>query len=207
MVMERVEQVRAARLASPAATTRRAVATPTLFAVDAQPTTPYLLIPQVSSERRRYIPIGFMSPDIIASNLVFVVPDATLYHFGILTSNVHMSWMRTVAGRLKSDYRYGGDLVYNNFPWPDLGASATLREKITSTAQAILDARARHPDLTLADLYDPLTMPPDLLKAHQANDRAVMTTYGFDVKMTESDCVAELFKLYQTLAKRTDNET
>ncbi len=215
MVMERVEKVRADRLASPAATTRRAAATPTLFAVDAQPDTNYLLIPQVSSERRRYIPIGFMSPDVIASNLVFVVPDATLWHFGILTSNVHMAWMRTVAGRLKSDYRYGGDLVYNNFPWPggaggppasaagEPPAPPVWGPRIAATAQAILDARARHPDLSLADLYDPLTMPPELLRAHQANDRAVMSAYGFDVKMTESDCVAALFRLYEGLVSNS----
>lgn len=199
MVMERVAQVREDRLASPAATTRRAADTPTLFAVDAQPDTNYLIIPQVSSERRKYIPIGFMTPDVIASNLVFIVPDATLYHFGILTSNVHNAWMRITCGRMKSDYRYGGDLVYNNFPWPS--PTESQRAKIEHTAHAILDARAHNKELSLADMYDELTMPPELRKAHQANDRAVMEAYGFPVsrEFTESRCVAELFKLYQKL--------
>ncbi len=201
MVMERVEQVRKARLASPAATTRRTANTPTLFAVDAQPDTDYLIIPQVSSERRRYIPIGFMTPDVIASNLVFVVPDATLYHFGILTSNVHNAWMRTTCGRMKSDYRYGGDIVYNNFPWPN--PTDEQKAKIEQTAQAILDARALYPNASLADLYDELTMPPELRKAHQANDKAVMAAYGFPIKnFTESDCVAALMKLYQELTAK-----
>ncbi|MBQ7607881.1 MAG: class I SAM-dependent DNA methyltransferase [Desulfovibrionaceae bacterium] len=201
-VMERVEEVRKARLASPAATTRRAADTPTLFAVDAQPDSNYLVIPQVSSEKRRYIPIGFMSPDIIASNLVFVVPDATLYHFGILTSNVHNAWMRVVAGRLESRYRYGGDLVYNNFPWPN--PTEEQKQKIEQTAQGILDTRALYPDSSLADLYDELTMPPELRKAHQENDRAVMQAYGWKAssQFTESMCVAELFKMYQELAKK-----
>ena len=200
MVMERIAKVREDRLASPAATTRRTAETPTLFAVDAQPDTNYLIIPQVSSERRRYIPIGFMTPDVIASNLVFVVPDATLFHFGVLTSNVHNAWMRITCGRMKSDYRYGGDLVYNNFPWPN--PTDEQRTKIEKTAQAILDARALYPDSSLADLYDELTMPVELRRAHQDNDRAVMAAYGFPVKtMTESQCVAELFKLYQQLTK------
>ena len=142
--------------------------------------------------------MGYVGKEIVTNDAMQLIPDATIYHFGVLTSNVHMAWMRTVAGRLKSDYRYGGDLVYNNFPWPT--PTDALREKIASTAQGILDARARHPDLSLADLYDPLTMPPDLLDAHRANDRAVMSAYGFDVKMSESDCVAALFTLYQTLA-------
>ena len=161
-----------------------------------------LVVPKVSSERRRYIPIAFVSPETIVNGSALIVPDATLYHFGVLISNVHMAWMRTVAGRLETRYQYSANIVYNTFPWPDLRASASPREKITSTAQAILDARAAHPESTLADLYDPLTMPPDLLKAHQANDRVVMTAYGFDVKMTESDCVAELFKLYERLTAR-----
>ena len=200
MVMERVAKVREDRLASPAATTRRTADTPTLFAVDAQPNSNYLIIPQVSSENRRYIPIGFMTPDVIASNLVFVVPEATLYHFGVLTSNVHNAWMRVTCGRMKSDYRYGGDLVYNNFPWPN--PTDTQKAKIEQTAQAILDARALYPELSLADLYDELTMPVELRRAHEENDRAVMQAYGFPVRtMTESQCVAELFKMYQELTK------
>ena len=162
------------------------------------PDTNFIIIPSVSSEKRRYIPMGFMSPDMLASNLVLIIPDATLYHFGILESNVHMAWMRAVCGRLKSDYRYSKDVVYNNFPWP--APTDAQKAKIEQTAQAILDARAKYPDSSLADLYDDLTMPIELRKAHQDNDRAVMQAYGFDVKtMTESQCVAELFKLYQEL--------
>ena len=145
--------------------------------------------------------MGFMTPQVLASNLVFLIPDATLYHLGILESNVHMAWMRAVAGRLKSDYRYSKDIVYNNFPWPQ--PTEAQRQKIEQTAQAILDARALYPDSSLADLYDELTMPVELRKAHQANDRAVMQAYGFPVKstFTESQCVAELFKLYEATEK------
>lgn len=161
-----------------------------------------IIVPSVSSERRRYVPMGFIDKNSFASNLVLLIPDATLYHFGVLESNVHMAWMRAVCGRLKSDYRYSKDIVYNNFPWPT--PTDEQKERIEQTAQAILDARALYPDSSLADLYDELTMPVELRKAHQDNDRAVMTAYGFDVKtMTESQCVAELFKLYQKL---TDKE-
>ena len=142
--------------------------------------------------------IGFMPPDIIASNSVSIIPNATLYYFGVLTSNVHMSWLRTIGGRLKSDYRYTGSIVYNTFPWcnPDEKQKALIEK----TAQAILDARKKYPDCSLADLYDETTMPPELRKAHQANDKAVMLAYGFDYKtMTESECVAELMKMYQKL--------
>jgi hypothetical protein len=140
--------------------------------------------------------MGFMSKETIASDLVFIIPDAGLYHFGVLTSNVHMAWMRAVCGRLKSDYRYSKDVVYNNFPWPT--PTEAQREKIEQTAQAILDARALYPDASLADLYDEVTMPPELRKAHQNNDRAVMQAYGFDIKTTtETSCVAALMKLYQ----------
>ena len=201
MVLERIEQSRADRLASPAAQTRRTADKPMLFAVDAQPETNYLLIPQVSSERRRYIPIGFMPPTVIASNLVFIVPDATLYHFGILTSNVHNAWMRAVCGRLEMRYRYSGDMAYNAFPWPE--PTEEQKAKIEQTAQAILDARALYPDSSLADLYDELTMPPELRTAHQNNDRAVMAAYGMSVKdTTESSCVAELMRLYQELVEK-----
>ena len=145
--------------------------------------------------------MGFMSPNDICSNAVLLIPNATLYHFGILESNVHMAWMRAVCGRLKSDYRYSKDVVYNNFPWPT--PTEEQKAKIEQTAQAILDARALYPDSSLADLYDELTMPVELRKAHQANDRAVMQAYGFPVKsnFTESQCVAELFKLYKEIAK------
>ena len=129
---------------------------------------------------------------------MFIIPNATLYHFGILTSNVHMAWMRAVCGRLKSDYRYSKDVVYNNFPWP--APTEAQKAKIEQTAQAILDARALYPDCSLADLYDEAAMPPELRKAHQQNDRAVMSAYGFSVKdMTESTCVAALMKMYQHL--------
>lgn len=161
--------------------------------------TTYIAIPLTSSERRRYIPMGFVTDGTIPSNGLFFIPNATLYHFGVLTSNVHMAWMRTVCGRLKSDYRYSNTIVYNNFPW----CNPTEKQKSTieKTAQAILDARVEYPDCSLADLYDELTMPPKLRKAHQANDFAVMVAYGFDKKITESECVAELMKMYQRLTK------
>ena len=144
--------------------------------------------------------MGFLTPEIFASDAVQIIPDATLYHFGILESNVHMAWMRVVCGRLKSDYRYSKDVVYNNFPWPN--PSEEQKKRIEHTAQAILDARALYPDSSLADLYDELTMPAELRRAHQNNDRAVMQAYGFSVKnMTESQCVAELFKLYKEKTK------
>ena len=199
-VMRRVEKVRDFRAASKAAATRRFAATPTLFCQIAQPETDYIIIPAVSSERRRYIPIGFMSKETIASNLVQIIPDASLYHFGILTSNVHMAWMRAVCGRLKSDYRYSKDVVYNNFPWPT--PTDEQKARIEQTAQAILDARALYPDASLADFYDEVTMPPELRKAHQQNDKAVMQAYGFDIKTTtETSCVAALMKLYQKLTR------
>ena len=201
-VLRRVETVRTFRANSKAAATRKFAETPTLFCQIAQPDTDYIIIPGVSSEKRRYVPIGFMDKDTIASNLVQIIPDATLYHFGVLTSNVHMAWMRAVCGRLKSDYRYSKDIVYNNFPWPT--PTDEQRAKIEETAQAILDARALYPDSSLADLYDETTMPPELRKAHQQNDKAVMRAYGFDIKTTtETTCVAELMKLYQKLTEAT----
>lgn len=144
--------------------------------------------------------MGFLPPDIIVNDSVQIIPDATMYHFGVLESNVHMAWMRAVCGRLKSDYRYSKDVVYNNFPWPSVTAEQQAR--IEQTAQAILDARALYPDSSLADLYDPVTMPPELLKAHRDNDRAVMAAYGFATSMTEADCVAALFALYDQLVNR-----
>ena len=144
--------------------------------------------------------MGFMPPTVFASNLVLIIPDATLYHFGVLESSVHMAWMRVVCGRLKSDYRYSKDIVYNNFPWPEV--SEEQQERIAQSAQAILNARALYPDSSLADLYDPITMPPELLKAHRDNNRAVMAAYGFPTTMTESDIVARLFNLYNELIKQ-----
>lgn len=198
-LLSRVENVRMARASSNRVATQKLAETPSLFGEIRQPEEGmYLLIPRVSSERRRYVPMGFLPSEIVASDAVQIVPSASIYHFGILTSNVHMSWMRTVAGRLKSDYRYSGSIVYNNFPWST--PTDEQKAKIEETAQAILDARALYPDSSLADLYDPLTMPIELKKAHQANDRAVMQAYGFDVKtMSEADCVAELMKMYQKL--------
>ena len=144
--------------------------------------------------------MGFLTPDILTSDAVQIIPEATLYHFGVLESNVHMAWMRAVCGRLEMRYRYSKDVVYNNFPWPT--PTDEQKAKIEQTAQAILDARALYPDSSLADLYDELTMPVELRKAHQDNDRAVMAAYGFPIKtMTESQCVAELFKLYQQLTE------
>ena len=199
-IMRRLEAVREMRSASSAAPTRALAEKPYLFFSTPQTDSSYLCIPEVSSERRRYIPIGFMSSEIIASNTVVIVPDATLYHFGIITSNVHIAWMRTVCGRLKSDYRYAGSVVYNNFPWPT--PTDQQRAKIEQTAQAILDARALYPDASLAVLYDETTMPPELRKAHQMNDKAVMLAYGFSIKdMTESKCVAELMRMYQQLTQ------
>ena len=201
-VKTRVQRVRDFRLASKAAGTRKFAETPTLFCQIAQPKSgSYIAVPKTSSERRRYIPLGFLDSSIIASDLLFLIPDASLYHFGVLESNVHMAWMRTVCGRLKSDYRYSKDIVYNNFPWP--APTDDQKVRIEQTAQGILDARALYPDSSLADLYDPLTMPPELRKAHAANDRAVMQAYGFDVKaMTEADCVAALMRLYQELVNK-----
>ena len=199
-VMRRVENVKLFRASSKAAATRKFAETPTLFCQIAQPDTDYVIVPAVSSERRRYIPIGFMDKETIASNLVQIIPNANLYHFGILTSNVHMAWMRAVCGRLKSDYRYSKDVVYNNFPWPT--PTDAQKAKIEQTAQAILDARALYPDASLADLYDETTMPPELRKAHQQNDKAVMVAYGFWGKLnSEPACVAELMRMYQKLTK------
>ena len=196
--MKRVEAVRNLRLSSKSAGTRKLADTPTRFHIENMPQNDYILVPCHSSEKRRYIPMGFMHPHDICSNAVLLIPDAKLYHFGILESNVHMAWMRAVCGRIKSDYRYSKDVVYNNFPWPN--PSEEQKAKIEQTAQAILDARALYPDSSLADLYDELTMPVELRRAHQENDRAVMQAYGFDVKtMTESQCVAALFKLYNNI--------
>ena len=199
-ILKAVKQVAKLRSESPREATRKLAEVPTLFGEIRQPDREYIAVPKTSSERRRYIPIGFLPNTVIASDLLFLIPNATLFHFGILTSNVHNAWVRTVCGRLKSDYRYSAGIVYNNFPWPS--PTAEQKKKIEETAQAILDARALYPDCSLADLYDEVLMPPELRKAHQANDRAVMQAYGFDVKtMTESSCVAELMRMYRELTK------
>lgn len=199
LVLERVQLVRDFRLSSKKAATRKQADTPTLFTENRQPSEDYIAIPEVSSGTRRYIPMGFLHPDTICSNKLQILPGASIYHFGVLMSNVHMAWMRTVCGRLKSDYDYSAKIVYNNFPWPV--PTEKQKAKIEQSAQAILDARALYPDCSLAVLYNEVTMPPELRKAHQVNDRAVMEAYGFWGKFnSESACVAELMKMYQQLA-------
>ena len=194
--LEIVGRVKEYRLSSKRKETVKAADYPSRFGLEVAPESNFMIVPVVSSERRRYVPMGFMSPDNLCSNQVNLIPNTSLFHFGVLESNVHMAWMRVVCGRLKSDYRYSKDIVYNNFPWPT--STDAQKVKIEQTAQAILDARALYPDGSLADLYDELTMPSELRKAHRENDKAVMEAYGFNWRtMTESDCVAELFTMYQ----------
>ncbi len=198
-ITERIAKVAEVRRKSPTKSVQKDAEIPMLFTQIRQPESNYLAVPEVSSQRRRYIPIGYLNKDVIASNKLYLVPEASLYMFGVLISNVHMSWVRVVFGRLKSDYSYS-PAVYNNFPW--CSPTDKQKQQIEQTAQMILEARAKYPDCSLADLYDETTMPPELRKAHQANDKAVMIAYGFDYKtMTESECVAELMKLYQKLTK------
>lgn len=203
-IRERIEGVKNFRLNSPKEATKRSADTPTLFQEIRQPDSEYIIVPRHSSENRRYIPFGFVSPDIIVNDAVQIIPNAELYHFGILMSNLHMAWTRTVCGRIKSDYRYSKDIVYNNFPWPT--PTDQQRQRIEKTAQMILDARALYPDSSLADLYDPLTMPPELIKAHQQNDKAVMDAYGISPKddafRNEAACVALLMLRYQELTQK-----
>ena len=202
-VKARVEAIRDFRASSKAAATRKFAETPTLFCQIAQPDTDYIIVPETSSGKRKYVPLGFMHKDIIASNLVFLIPNANIYEFGVLMSNVHNAWMRTVCGRLKSDYRYSKDIVYNNFPWPN--PSEKQRQLIEQTANGILEARNQYPNSTLAEMYSNLDIFPLLKKAHQQNDRAVMDAYGFtkgtEARTSESACVAELMKLYQKLTE------
>ncbi len=201
LVMKRVEACKQDRENAKDAGRRKLAETPSLFREVKNPKQ-YIIVPATSSERRRYVPMGFLNDDVIPTNAVIIIENAIIYHFGILTSNVHMAWMRAVCGRLKSDYRYSKDIVYNNFPWPE--PTDEQKAKIEQTAQGILDARALYPDSSLADLYDPLTMPIELRRAHVANDKAVMAAYGFSVKMTEADCVAELMKLYQQKVEKLE---
>ena len=199
LVMKRIQACKEDRESAPDEGRRKLALTPHLFREQLNPDTS-IVIPVVSSERRKYIPMAYLGKNVICTDRIKFIPNASLFHFGILNSNVHMAWMRAVCGRLKSDYNYSKDVVYNNFPWPN--PTEEQKTKIEQTAQAILDARAKYPDSSLADLYDELTMPVELRKAHQDNDRAVMQAYGFNVKtMTESQCVAELFKMYQELTK------
>ena len=197
-VIKRIEKVKKFRMSSNRANTIKAAETPQLFATVLECKDSYIAFPKVSSENRRYIPVDYLSSSIIPGDKLFVFPNATLYEFGIMTSNVHMAWMRAVCGRLKSDYSYSNTIVYNNYPWPT--PTDEQKSKIEQTAQGVLDARGIYPDASLADLYDPLTMPPELTKAHTENDRAVMKAYGFDIKtMSEADCVSELMRMYQKL--------
>lgn len=199
-VLERIDKVRNFRLGSSKAKTVKDADSPMLFQEIRQPESGnYIIVPRVSSQRRRYIPMGFCSSDVIASDAVQIIPGATQYEFGVLESSVHMAWMRAICGRLKSDYRYSNQIVYNNFPWPS--PSEDKKAAIERTGQEILDARALYPDSTLADLYDPLTMPEGLRKAHQSNDRAVMAAYGFKPSMSEEEIVSELFRMYRMLTE------
>ncbi len=200
LVMKRIKAVQEFRASSRDAGARRKAETPMLFREQRNPEK-FVAIPIVSSQNRRYIPMGYLGKDVIAGNKLFIIPEATVYHFGVLTSNVHMAWLRVIGARLKSDYTYSKDIVYNNFPWPT--PTDAQKAKIEKTAQGILDARAKYPDSSLADLYDEVLMPPELRKAHQANDRAVMEAYGFWGKLnTESECVAQLMKMYQKLVDK-----
>ena len=199
-VLKRVQNIREFRLQSTKAATRKYADYATRFMEIRQPTTEYIIVPSHSSENRKYIPIGFENPDVICGNANLLIPNATLYEFGVLTSNVHMAWTRIVCGRIKSDYRYSNTVVYNNFPW--CNPTEEQKAKIEKTAQMILDARAMYPDCTLADLYDEAVMPPELRKAHQFNDRAVMEAYGFWGKLnSESECVAELMGMYREMTE------
>lgn len=199
-ISQAVQSVKEMREKSTREATKKLADTPMLFGEIRQPETEYIIIPRHSSQNRKYLPMGFVSPEVICGDANLLMPNASLYHFGVLTSNIHNAWIHAVCGRIKSDFRYSVNIVYNNFPW--CNPTAEQKKIIEETAQAILDARALYPDCSLADLYDEVAMPPELRKAHQANDRAVMQAYGFDVKtMTESNCVAELMKMYQKLAE------
>lgn len=200
-ISQAVQSVKEMRERSSREATKKLADTPMLFGEIRQPETEYIIIPRHSSQNRKYLPMGFVSPDVICGDANLLMPNASLYHFGVLTSNIHNAWIRAVCGRIKSDFRYSVNIVFNNFPWST--PTDEQKKKIEETAQAILDARALYPDCSLADLYDEVTMPPELRKAHQANDKAVMQAYGFDVKtMTESSCVAELMRLYKEMTKQ-----
>lgn len=203
LCMERVKAVRNFRLKSKSEGTRKLADRPTRFHVENIPNTDAILIPETSSHKRDYIPMGFVGPDVLCSNAVRLLPQANLYYFGVLESSVHMAWMRTVAGRLKSDYRYSVDIVYNNFPWPS--PTDLQKSKIEKSAQSIIDARNTFPNASFADLYDPDNgwMYPELIKAHESNNKAVMEAYGFSKDMSEADIVAELMKRYQQITQNS----
>ena len=213
ILVKRIENVREFRLKSPKSATIQSADTPTLFGEMRPCDSDYIAIPKVSSEQRRYIPIDYLSAEVLAGDKLFQMPNASLYHFGVLTSSVQMAWMRAVCGRLEMRYSYSNTIVYNNFPWPEavvepvettghFGKLNDLKAKIEQTAQKILDARALYPDSSLADLYDETLMPPELRKAHRENDKAVMAAYGFDAAMEESEIVARLFEMYEAMVKK-----
>ena len=217
--LKRVDEVRAFRLLSKRASTRKLADKPTRFQTENFPKSHYIVIPEVSSENRRYIPMGYLSPEVLCSNKLRIMPDATPFHFGVLMSSVHNAWVRAVCGRLKSDYDYSIKIVYNNFPWPECLAAKnaesakddeslrtlrSLRQKIEQTAQSILDARAKYPDATLAQMYgDKMYLFPELVAAHEANDRAVLAAYGLAPDTPEPEIVAHLFGLYAKATKAT----
>jgi hypothetical protein len=192
---KRVEATRKHRAKSNREATKKLADYPTLFGEDRQPETDYIVIPSVSSEKRKYIPLSFMSVNVITSNLCLLIPKAKIYHFGILTSIMHMAWVKYTCGRLKSDYRYSNKIVYNNFPWPKDLAKKN-KTKVEKAAQKVLEVRAEFPDSSLADLYDPLTMPPKLVKAHQALDKAVDICYRSKPFPNEMARIEYLFELY-----------
>ena len=196
---ERFKQVQKFREASTRLGTRKMADFPYLFAEERQPEQDFLLIPKVSSENRKYVPIAYLSKDFVISDKTFVVPNAQIFYFGILTSYMHMVWMKNVGGRLKSDYSYSNTIVYNNYPFPE-NVTDKQKQKVETAAQAVLDIRAKYPDSSLADLYDPLTMPPDLVKAHQALDKAVDLCYRPQPFVSELNRIEYLFSLYEALS-------
>jgi hypothetical protein len=197
-VLKRVEAVKKFREGSKSAPTRKLASTPTRFHVENIPTSPYLLIPRHSSERRKYIPIGYVRQEILAGDSCLIISDTTPYHFGVLSSAMHMAWVKQVCGRLESRYRYSNKLVYNNYPWPE-APSAKQRDAVEEAAQAVLDTRKEFPNSTLADLYDPLAMPPALVKAHAELDRAVDLCYRPQPFQNDRQRVEHLFALYEKL--------
>ena len=199
-VLERVRKIQDFRSKSSKEATRKFADYPTRFMEIRQPKSQYVIVPSHSSENRKYIPIGFEEADVICGNANLLIPNASLYEFGVLISSVHMAWTSLICGRIKNDFRYSNTIIYNNFPW--CNPSDEQKAKIEATAQAILDARAKYPDCSLADLYDETTMPPELRRAHQDNDRAVLAAYGFSKNITESEIVAELMKMYQELTRK-----
>ena len=196
-IYDAVKAVKQARATSRRSATRKLADTPMLFGEIRQPDSSYLLIPRHSSENRRYIPIGIVDQSIIAGDSNLIMPNATLFHFGILQSNVHMAWMRAFAGRLEMRYRYSANIIYNNFPWPNVTDEQVKR--ISSAANQVLLARNNHKEATLADLYDDNIMPKDLLIAHRNLNKLVMNAYGFSNNIQEEDCVAELIKFYSEI--------